>query len=206
MHKNERPWKILYVCGFQKYVIQNKKNCERNILWKSCKKLIARMQAALMIRSKVCVWHDIWIYSISVFLRLLIWYGSKKRIARRRRMRREGRLYDLPSNVSVKQLQPFPEYPPGIWVGDLDTSVRKVFCPFFVYLFITHYIKSRDASLDWHFLERKVHFDLWCSNTFNNDKFNFDLCLPRYWLVLITLVWIYFFYMYEYSKVNYDYR
>lgn len=52
---------------------------------------------------------------------------SKKRIARRRRMRKEGRLYDLPSNVSVKQLQPFPQYPPDQWVGDLDTSV-KVFC------------------------------------------------------------------------------
>lgn len=55
---------------------------------------------------------------------------SKKRIARRRRLRKEGRLYDLPSNVSVKQLQPFPQYPPDQWVGDLDTSV-KVFCLFF---------------------------------------------------------------------------
>lgn len=54
---------------------------------------------------------------------------SKKRIARRRRLRKEGRLYDLPSNVSVKQLQPFPQYPPDQWVGDLDTSV-KVFCLF----------------------------------------------------------------------------
>ncbi|XP_055305707.1 uncharacterized protein LOC129570210 isoform X2 [Sitodiplosis mosellana] len=50
---------------------------------------------------------------------------SKKRIARRRRLRREGRLYDLPSNVSVKQLQPFPQYPPDQWVGDLDTSCAQ---------------------------------------------------------------------------------
>lgn len=54
---------------------------------------------------------------------------SKKRVARRKRLRKEGRLYDLPSNVSVKQLQPFPVYPPDQWVGDLDTSV-KVFFPF----------------------------------------------------------------------------
>lgn len=54
---------------------------------------------------------------------------SKKRVARRKRLRKEGRLYDLPSNVSVKQLQPFPQYPPDQWVGDLDTSV-KVFCSF----------------------------------------------------------------------------
>lgn len=38
----------------------------------------------------------------------------------------EGRLYDLPSNVSVKQLQPFPTYPPE-FVGDLDTSVKVLF-------------------------------------------------------------------------------
>lgn len=49
---------------------------------------------------------------------------SKKRVARRKRLRKEGRLYDLPSNVSVKQLQPFPQYPPDQWVGDLDTSVK----------------------------------------------------------------------------------
>lgn len=54
---------------------------------------------------------------------------SKKRVARRKRLRKEGRLYDLPSNVSVKQLQPFPQYPPDQWVGDLDTSV-KVFYSF----------------------------------------------------------------------------
>lgn len=74
-------------------------------------------------------------------------------------MRREGRLYDLPSNVSVKQLQPFPQYPPE-FVGDLDTSV-KVFC-------FSHYINV--ASLDWHFLERKVHIDF---NFINHIGFNF---------------------------------
>lgn len=52
---------------------------------------------------------------------------SKKRVARRKRLRKEGRLYDLPSNVSVKQLQPFPVYPPDQWVGDLDTSVKVFF-------------------------------------------------------------------------------
>lgn len=52
---------------------------------------------------------------------------SKKRVARRKRLRQTGRLYDLPSNVSVKQLQPFPQYPPDQWVGDLDTSVKVFF-------------------------------------------------------------------------------
>lgn len=49
---------------------------------------------------------------------------SKKRVARRKRLRKEGRLIDLPSNVSVKQLGPFPRFPPDTWVGDLDTSVK----------------------------------------------------------------------------------
>lgn len=49
---------------------------------------------------------------------------SKKRVARRKRLKKEGRLIDLPSNVSVKQLGPFPRFPPDTWVGDLDTSVK----------------------------------------------------------------------------------
>lgn len=52
---------------------------------------------------------------------------SKKRVARRKRLKKEGRLIDLPSNVSVKQLGPFPRYPPDTWVGDLDTSVKVLF-------------------------------------------------------------------------------
>lgn len=51
----------------------------------------------------------------------------------------EGRLYDLPSNVSVKQLQPFPTYPPE-FVGDLDTSVKVLFA---FLLFISLQIKSK---------------------------------------------------------------
>lgn len=62
-------------------------------------------------------------------------------------MRREGRLYDLPSNVSVKQLNPFPQYPPDQWVGDLDTSVRKVFYSFFCAFKTLNYKYYRDASL-----------------------------------------------------------
>lgn len=54
---------------------------------------------------------------------------SKKRVARRKRLRKLGHLCDLPSNVCVKQLQPFPQFPPEQWVGDLDTSV-KVFLIF----------------------------------------------------------------------------
>lgn len=49
---------------------------------------------------------------------------SKKRVARRKRLKKEGRLIDLPSNVSVKKIGPFPRYPPDTWVGDLDTSVK----------------------------------------------------------------------------------
>lgn len=52
---------------------------------------------------------------------------SKKRVARRKRLRKEGRLIDLPSNVSVKKLGPFPRFPPDHWVGDLDTSVKVSF-------------------------------------------------------------------------------
>lgn len=52
---------------------------------------------------------------------------SKKRVARRKRLKREGRLIDLPSNVSVKKLGPFPRFPPDHWVGDLDTSVKVSF-------------------------------------------------------------------------------
>lgn len=52
---------------------------------------------------------------------------SKKRVARRKRLKKEGRLIDLPSNVSVKKIGPFPQYPPDHWVGDLDTSVKVFF-------------------------------------------------------------------------------
>lgn len=51
-------------------------------------------------------------------------------------MTHEGRLYDLPSNVSVKTLQPFPTYPPE-FVGDLDTSVKVLFA-FLFFSAITH--------------------------------------------------------------------
>lgn len=57
---------------------------------------------------------------------------SKKRVARRKRLIKEGRLIDLPSNVSVKQLGPFPRYPPDHWVGDLDTSVKVLLHTFLV--------------------------------------------------------------------------
>lgn len=62
---------------------------------------------------------------------------SKKRVARRKRLKKEGRLIDLPSNVSVKQLGPFPRYPPDQWVGDLDTSV-KVYDLFFTFYEYKH--------------------------------------------------------------------
>lgn len=64
---------------------------------------------------------------------------SKKRVARRKRLKKEGRLIDLPSNVSVKKIGPFPRYPPDTWVGDLDTSVKVFFKIIYKFYFIYNY-------------------------------------------------------------------
>lgn len=41
---------------------------------------------------------------------------SKQRFERRRKLKKLGRLLDLPPNVSTKEIPPYPKYPPKSWV------------------------------------------------------------------------------------------
>lgn len=50
---------------------------------------------------------------------------SKQRFERRRKLKKLGRLLDLPPNVSVKEIPPYPQYPPKSWVN-IFTETTKI--------------------------------------------------------------------------------
>lgn len=52
---------------------------------------------------------------------------SKQRFERRRKLKKLGRLLDLPPNVSTKEIPPYPQYPPKSWVNIFTetTSYKK---------------------------------------------------------------------------------